>query len=126
MSSILVVDDDLLMCDMLQTLLEEEKHVVFTAHDGSKALDVFQAQTADLVIMDLIMPGQEGIETIIKIKKISPRTPIIAMSGGGINNPDIYLANAQVLGANRSLHKPFTKKEILDLLAELLPEETPS
>ena len=126
MSSILVVDDDLQMREMLQTLLEEENHRVTTADDGTKALHMFQSHPADLVIMDLIMPGQEGIETIMKIKQISPQTPIIAMSGGGINTPDVYLANAEVLGADRSLHKPFTRNDILHLLAELLPEKPPS
>lgn len=121
MPSILVVDDDSEIREMLKMLLETESHSVLTADDGIQALEVFQANAVDLVLMDLIMPGQEGIETIMKIKRLAPDIPIIAMSGGGINDPDVYLQNAQVLGANRALYKPFTKKEILSLLAELLP-----
>lgn len=120
MSSVLVVDDDLEIQEMLQTILEEENYLVVTAEDGNAAFEKFQSNPVDIVIMDLIMPGQEGIETIMKIKRISPQTPIIAISGGGINTPDVYLKNAQILGADRSLCKPFRKSEILSLLGELL------
>jgi CheY-like chemotaxis protein len=60
------------------------------------------------VITDLIMPDQEGLETIRQLRARDPNIPVIAMSGGGRTHPDTYLKIAANMGANAVLAKPFT------------------
>ena len=86
MSHILIIDDDILICQLLRRILEQLGHRVTDAQDGRKGLNAFQADPADLVITDLIMPGMEGIETIMEMKRRFPGTKIIAMSGGGVGS----------------------------------------
>jgi len=83
-------------------------------------MQLLQQQPADLVITDLIMPEQEGLETISRLKKMHPGVKIIAISGGGRIGPDAYLPAALELGADRIFSKPFDVQEIVDSVRELL------
>ena len=78
---------------------------------------------ADLVITDLIMPEQEGLETITSLKKEYPGIKIIAISGGGRIGPEAYLPAAQELGADRVFSKPFDVRELAETVKELLSHE---
>ena len=73
-----------------------------------------------MVITDLIMPGKEGMETIIDILREYPNTKIIAISGGGRLAPDDYLQLAKGIGAMRVLPKPFELEELYQVVQELL------
>ena len=123
MPHILLIDDDAPFRNMLRLTLEELGHDVTEAHDGKEGLAAHQLNPVDLVITDLVMPGMEGIETIIELKRCSPALKIIAMSGGGrINAATDYLPTARLLGANRTLAKPFTPQELSAAIAEVLKE----
>lgn len=120
MKHILIVDDDVLMGKSLRRLLEHEGHSVSTAVSGSEALAVLHETAADLVITDIFMPGQDGIGAIMDICRDFPKMKIIAMSGGGrLKNID-YLELARNVGAHRTFQKPFTNKELLAAIEELL------
>ncbi len=118
--TILVVDDDDAVRSSIKFLLDLEHYSVITAENGRDALSKFHAVKPDLVITDLIMPEQEGIETIIALRKIWPYGAVIAMSGGGrIGSIDILLM-AQGLGADFTIVKPFDPNELLGLVKRSL------
>jgi len=120
MSHILIIDDDVLICQLLRRILEQMGHRVTDAQDGRKGLNAFQADPAELVITDLIMPGMEGIETIMEMKRRFPGTKIIAMSGGGVGSGSDYLQMARKFGAHQILNKPFSVQMLTDLVSTML------
>lgn len=118
---ILVVDDDEQYRSLMQRTLERAGHQVVTAEDGTAAVVAAQDATLELVITDLIMPGKEGLETIMELRRLRPGLPLIAMSGGGRGNPGDYLKAARLLGATRTLEKPFGVQDLLDAVAGAAP-----
>ncbi|MBI3850786.1 MAG: response regulator [Verrucomicrobia bacterium] len=122
MPRILVVDDDDTFRDTLEVVLKRAGHEVLTARDGKEAVNVYRQQPADLVLTDLIMPNQEGVETIVELRRDYPGIKIIAMSGGGRVDAKEHLAIAEQCGARRTLTKPFTLDQILTAIREVLGE----
>ncbi|MCW5729460.1 MAG: response regulator [Alphaproteobacteria bacterium] len=114
---ILVVDDDDLVRMTMEAALAQAGHEVTPASDGNDALRLFQAGRYDLVITDIIMPGREGIETILELRRLSASVPIIAISGGGRTHNLDFLSAAKALGANHALAKPFTPDALLAMVA---------
>ena len=98
---ILIVDDDHRICDLFRMWLEREGFEVYEAENGKRGVEVQRGNPVDLLICDLIMPVQEGIETITQFRDEFPEIGIIAISGGGKIGPDSYLAVAEQLGAWR-------------------------
>jgi CheY-like chemotaxis protein len=113
MARILVVDDEMQLRSMLRTALESVGHQVEEAVDGKEAIESYRSHPADLLVTDIIMPGQEGIETIVQFRENYPEVKIIAMSGGGRNNGQHYLELAKRLGATLTLAKPFSIEDFL-------------
>lgn len=105
--SILIVDDDPQMRLALKHILLREGYDVTEAGDGDAALKAIARAAFDLVIMDLIMPGKEGIETIMELRKTRPKLKIIAMSGGSRLDMTDSLGIARHCGASYILSKPF-------------------
>jgi len=120
MTNILIVDDEPCIRTLLRRFLEMEGHTVSEATDGDEALKAYRADPADLVLMDIVMPGKEGIETIMQMCREFPQAKIVAISGGGLNRPQNYLQIAEQLGAKRTLTKPFSREELLAAVRELL------
>ena len=107
MAKILVIDDDAIVRITIVQLLEDAGHLVRWAVDGLRGMAVFRGWQPDLVITDIIMPDQEGIQTITEMRAAKRDMKIIAMSGGGrIGNTD-FLQIARVLGAMAVVPKPF-------------------
>ncbi len=122
MASILIIDDDDLLRGVLAKALTHAGHTVLQASDGRQGVDVALIAPLDLVISDLIMPVQEGVETIMTLRRERPELPIIAISGG-VSNSKLYLDIAGRIGARRVLSKPFTPKELIELIEEVIAEE---
>lgn len=120
MSTILLVDDDRQVLDVLSEMLRLEGHCVVTADNGVMALDRMRQKIFDLVITDIIIPEKEGLETIADIRKLNATLPIIAISGGGRVGPDDYLDAARHSGANATLAKPFARTEFINTVTALL------
>ena len=118
MARILVIDDDAEMRAVLQQALTAAGHEVALAADGGQGMELLRATPADLVVTDLFMPRQEGIETIVQLRRDFPELPIIAISG----NPEAtdMLTVARRLGAVKTLEKPFQPQELLSAVAEVL------
>ena len=120
MKRILLVDDNESFRRSLGVVLQRAGYEVQSAADGSAALELYHQQPTDLVITDLIMPGKEGLETIVELRRLEPQLKIVAISGGGRMAPEDYLPMARHLGAAATLVKPFSPQEMLELVAKLL------
>ncbi len=120
MARILVVDDDEQIQEMMRDMLQREGHEVSIAGNGREAMTAFDTGPIDLVIMDLIMPEQEGLETISALRKQNREIGIIAISGGGRVTPGDYLEAARIIGADRTFAKPFARRDILAAVSELV------
>lgn len=120
MALILVIDDEESLRSLLRRALARAGHDSIEAPDGKAGLKLAKETRFDLVITDIIMPEMEGIDFILHLHRISPGTPIIAMSGGGRIRPEGYLKTALLAGARRALTKPFTINELLAVVDECL------
>ena len=122
MAVILIIDDDHQFRKMLRKTLEHDGYEVLEASNGLEGVNIFKEHHADLVITDIIMPEQEGIETIAQLRKDYPTLKIIAMSGGGLIKPENYLNIAKKLFSQRTFQKPFDRKDFLTAVRELTHE----
>ena len=118
--SILVIDDDEAMRSTVRKILEREGYEVREARDGEEGLRLFRQRAADVVVTDLIMPGKEGIETIVELREEAPDIRILVISGGGTMLLDSTLSDAEAMGADASLPKPFTVDQLRKAVAGLL------
>jgi CheY-like chemotaxis protein len=118
---ILVVDDNGAARRSLAELLTRGGYEVIQAADGFEATRVRWDAAVDLVILDLFMPGKDGIETIRELRKLSPGIPVIAMSGGWSYQPGLSLLKAaQHLGAFLAIEKPYTAAVMLATVRQAL------
>jgi DNA-binding response OmpR family regulator len=120
LASILIIDDEDLFRSMLKNMLETEGYDVLEASDGGQGVQIFGETHPDLVITDIVMPDQEGIQTILEIRQKDNRVPIIAVSGSGQLGSTDYLVAAEALGAIRTFSKPFEREEMISAIREVL------
>ena len=120
MAKILLVDDDRLVRDSLTFALQDARHQVVPAVNGDDGLAALERETFDLVILDILMPEREGIETIREIRKSWATLPVLAISGGDKTGWSDFLRMATTLGANDTLAKPFTATELVARVERLL------
>ena len=116
--TVLVVDDEDAVRALFDEILTAEGYYVQVVSDGRQAWDALQREVeTDVVITDLVMPNQEGIETIQKLRQNYPRLRIIAMSGayGGQ-----FLHMAKLMGADEVLRKPVDPEQLCSTVAKLL------
>ena len=116
---VLVIDDDPLVRYAIAKLLTNRGYEVATAEDGERGFAYLAKESPAVVITDLIMPGQEGIETIHRLRRERAEIGIIAISGGGrICNVEMMPA-AKLMGADAIVAKPFEPDELLIPLQRL-------
>ncbi len=120
MARILVIDDQEPIRRIVRRALENERHEVLDASDGELGMQLLERETVDIVITDIFMPGQDGIVTLREIRKKFPSLNVIVMSGGDSTGMLDLRKDAELLGAVKSLQKPFTAREIVDLVGEVL------
>jgi len=120
MLTVLVVDDEKGLRAVMRRVLEDKGFRVIEAADGNRALELVRQERPDLVISDIIMPDCDGIEAILAIKKESPATKVLAISGGGRVHAMDLLALAPRAGADDTLDKPFRQSELLKRVADLI------
>jgi DNA-binding response OmpR family regulator len=115
-NSILFVDDEPLIRDLFERALTVQGIQFQAAADGNEALVKLERQHFDAVVIDILMPNREGVETIVEIRKRRPQAFIVAISGGGMLGADQFLKLAMMVGADCTLTKPFTPATLLDTL----------
>ena len=116
MATILVIDDDPQICDLLQQVLREEGHVVHSALNGVEGISQYSQHRPELVFVDILMPGKEGLETILDLRREFLNVMIIAMSGASEGTKINLLELAQQLGAQHRLIKPFQLETVVKLV----------
>lgn len=115
--SVLLVDDEPEIRDILREILDEHDCRVLEANNGKEAFQISRTEKIDILITDLLMPEQEGIETIRQFRNVDPDVKIIAMSGA----PEpIYLHMARMLGADATLSKPLNLTAVSSILRRML------
>ncbi len=116
--TILIIDDDQALRDSLRRTLRREGYMVMEAAEGGEGLKVVKNHSVDVVLVDLFMPGKDGLETIKGLRRSHLGITIIAMSGGGEKGNMDLLKAAQLMGARRTLAKPFSRKDLIEALDE--------
>ena len=112
---VLVIEDDEDILDVLKNIFLEEGFEVDTAVDGLDGFEKFKAKKPDIIFADIVMPKLDGSQLAIKIKELSPSTPIILVSGRFTDLLDRHYDGE--LKCDQVLYKPFTRTDILQSIA---------
>jgi CheY-like chemotaxis protein len=123
MPGILLVEDDKELREMLKMSLLRRSFSVLEAENGKDAIAHFRPSVTDLVVTDLIMPEEDGLKVVIKLRELKPSIKIIAISGGGKIGPGSYLNLAKALGADAIFSKPFSINDLIVKIEQLLDNE---
>ncbi len=127
MARILIIDDEERVRNTLRRMLESAGHEVVEAADGKEGVELYKFEaeftkehSVDLVLMDLIMPEQEGVQAAAELRHYDPEVKIIAISGGGRINNFQTLRIAQKFGIDHALAKPIRMANLLALVEDAL------
>lgn len=122
MAHVLLIEDDPDVTRLLKSALAKYGHSVTCSGDGAAGLAQLKRSkpAPEIVVTDILMPVQEGIETIMAIRRMNSAIPIVAISGGGRTKRLDFLKTAEKLGANASLAKPFRPLDLAQTIEKLL------
>lgn len=118
---ILVVDDDARLRTLLQRFLEDDGYIVRTAHDGSQMDKLMQRELFSLIVLDLMLPNEDGISICHRLRAENSDIPIIMLTAKGSDADRIAGLEA---GADDYLPKPFNPKELLARIKAVLRRQT--
>ncbi len=107
-TTILVIDDDINICEMLRVYYENEGYEVKTANDGAEGLNAFKLYEPDLVLLDIMLPKKDGWQVCREIREISSKPVIMITAKGDVFDKVLGLE----LGADDFVVKPFDMKEL--------------
>ena len=123
--TVLVADDDKLILSTFRYALAQRGYKVLLAEDGTAAIAYLEQVSVDIVFLDILMPGKEGLETLLEIKRRFPAVPVHVMSGGGTRSKHDFLTLAQKFGATSTIRKPITAIDLIKII-EALPQSAAS
>jgi CheY-like chemotaxis protein len=123
MAKILVIDDEQGIRDLLDTLLRRKGYDVVLAESGQKGLDLFRRERPDVVVLDLKMPGMDGLAVLQQVRSFNPKQPVIVLTGAG--TPEIE-QQVRALGVTEYVEKEFSLHRLGDSLKRLLNNPDPS
>jgi|DewCreStandDraft_1066081.scaffolds.fasta_scaffold00049_51 two-component system response regulator RegX3 len=115
-AKILVVDDDVDLLDVVSYVLRRQQFEVVTATDGLQALEQFERERPDLIVLDVNMPGLDGFEVCRRIRAVSD-VPIIMLT---VRNEDVDVVGALRLGADDYVTKPFSTSQLVARIQAVL------
>ncbi len=115
---ILIVDDDLDNASSLSELFEFEGHNVTVVHSGDQAISAYLNSDFDMAFMDVMMPGKNGVESFLEIKRLKPAARVVMMTGFSVEQ---LLSQAMENGAMGVLTKPMDTARVLAMLEEVGP-----
>ena len=121
---VIVIDDDPAVRNVLVAAFNRVGCETRWAVDGRSGVRLFNAEPAHLVVTDIVMPNQEGIETILQLKRCERAPKVIAISGGGRLGGQDFLLWAKHLGADAVLPKPFRTSQLIEVARDLLESRT--
>jgi DNA-binding response OmpR family regulator len=120
MKKILIVDDEVDICDFVKNFFEERKFRAFTALSGEEALRILKKETPDLILLDLKMRKMNGIETLKGIRKINKNVDVIMVTA--VDDQDKIKACSK-LGACRYVTKPLVLEELEKIVSEQIKKD---
>jgi len=119
MTSILIIDDDSELRKTLSDILSEAGYSIDVAVSGSEALEKVVSEEYDIALLDMMMPGRDGMEVLIELRKIRPRTRVIMITAfATIENAVIAIKK----GASDYISKPFKIKELINTVKRVTEE----
>ncbi|MCP4649253.1 MAG: response regulator [PVC group bacterium] len=113
---ILIVDDEQIVRETIERVLRNEGFSVQVAECGNTAVELAKTVEVDVALLDIKMPGIDGIETLVRLKALKPKMSAIMMTGYEL--PE-RLEKAFAIGACACLHKPFDIQKLLDIVEGL-------
>lgn len=116
---VLVVDDEKDFCRNVKDILELGDYEVAVTHNGSGAIEMVERGSFDLVLMDVMMPGINGVETFRKIKVLAPQTPVILITAYAVEE---LLKQALCEGVFCTLKKPLDFEKLLTRIEMAVPD----
>jgi DNA-binding NtrC family response regulator len=117
---VLLVEDEQPFRELLQAYLGQQGYQVHAVRDGRCGARWLETYDVDIVVTDLCMPEVDGMELLMTIRRLHPRTPVVAMSGGVGGDMVGMLRAAELLGARRTLEKPFSLHKFATAVREAL------
>ena len=122
-ASILLVDDQAYVRRTLRSLLAQQKHwVIHEAADGKAAVQRAREIKPDIVVMDIVMPGMNGIEAAYELRQVSPESKVLLMSS--YYTPQEALHLSRLFGNGRFVPKSETGKKLVPAISDMLPPES--
>lgn len=122
MKSILIVDDEVDIANSIQYVLKQEGFTTLLAHDGLKAMELYENQRPDMVILDLMMPGIDGYEVCRRVRATDKKTPILMLTA---RTSEVDTVVGLELGANDYIAKPVRLRELVARVKAHLREAAP-
>lgn len=121
MESILIVDDDINLCNALSDELKEVGYETDFVNDGIQALDFLKEKLVDLVLLDLKMPGKDGFEVLKEMGEKNIKTKVIVLTAYA----DVKSAiDSAKMGASDFISKPYDLDELLITIRKVLQKDT--
>ena len=123
MAKILVIDDEPGIRELLDTLLRRKGYDVVLAESGQKGLELFRRERPDVIVLDLKMPGMDGLTVLQQVRSLDPRQPVIILTGAGTPEAE---QQVRALGVTEFVEKEFSMHLLGDSLKRLLNDPDPS
>ena len=117
MAKILVIDDEQGIRDLLDTLLCRKGYDVVVAENGQKGLQLFRRERPDVIVIDLKMPGMDGLTVLRQVRSLNPSQPVIILTGAGTPETE---QQVRALGVTEYVEKEFSLHLLGDSLKRLL------
>lgn len=117
MTKVLVIDDEQGIRDLLDVLLRRKGYDVILAANGQKGLELFRRERPDVIVLDLKMPGMDGLTVLQEVRRLDPRQLVIILTGAG--TPDAE-QQVRALGVTEYVEKEFSLHLLGDSLKRLL------
>jgi len=117
--TVLVVDDTEFMVKVLEDIFASAGFEVLTAANGEEALALYEQRVPDLMTLDVVMPGLDGIATLKRLREIDPAAKVVMVSAVGL---EAKVLEAFRLGARNYVLKPFERDKVLEAARKVLDE----
>ena len=121
-TKILVIDDEPGIRDLLDTLLRRKGYDVVLAENGQKGLELFRRERPDVIVLDLKMPGMDGLTVLQQVRALNPKKPVIVLTGAGTAETE---QKVRALGVTEYVEKEFSLHRLGDSLKRLLNNPLP-
>ena len=110
---VLIVDDDTSLCRTLSLILNRKGYHVVTVEDGTRAVEEARLGDFDLILIDVLMPGKSGLDTLRELKEVAPTTRMVMMTGYAVSG---LVGEAMQIGVDGVLYKPFDVNVVVETL----------